>query len=493
MFGSVDFDKFWDDSEYSSKEFCEPLPTATTIAEVEQELNVKLPKSYILFMSVKNGGVPVNDACPCSEPTTWASDHVAISSFLAIGKETSYSLLGQLGSKFMIEEWGYPDIGVAICDCPSAGHDMIFLDYRQCGRHMEHGEPQVVHVDQEDDYKITFLANNFEEFISKLVPQENFDIDEEEVTFKLLQDVKNSPLWPELKELVNKSSNPIAVNHWLRSIAKGAVQENGTLVPLDDQLSRRFFDIIMMIESESDTTVKLSEAPIKWSKIIAAGIDGCTDDDVLRSISAWMNKRISDGEIINNEKADELQLSNAYREYLQSQIAAVAASLPTDPDQLADFFIEDGRHRQIIEAFELLPKDQLTVDLLSLKAVAHNNVGEHKIAYELLSSIDDICTDEAKHAYRKGFALFFGAKHYCNSQALAAKQANCYFSLMLSALDLFKYAIANGSGPVVEQCKNFEKSIRFEVREFYGREAEELKSAYDPLSAFEKLASGRPA
>ena len=65
----------------------------------------------------------------------------------------------------MIAEWEYPAIGVAICDCPSAGHDMIFLDYRACG---SQGEPAVVHVDQENDYKITHLADSFEEFIRGL-------------------------------------------------------------------------------------------------------------------------------------------------------------------------------------------------------------------------------------------------------------------------------------------------------------------------------------
>ena len=42
---------------------------------------------------------------------------------------------------------------------------MIFLDYRECGKN---GEPKVVCVDQEEDYSITFLADNFEDFIRGL-------------------------------------------------------------------------------------------------------------------------------------------------------------------------------------------------------------------------------------------------------------------------------------------------------------------------------------
>ena len=72
----------------------------------------------------------------------------------------------------MKDDWGYPDIGVAICDTPSAGHEMIFLDYRECGRQ---GEPKVVHIDQELDYEITLLADNFEDFIRGLVDSEELE------------------------------------------------------------------------------------------------------------------------------------------------------------------------------------------------------------------------------------------------------------------------------------------------------------------------------
>jgi len=107
-----------------------------------------------------------------NEPTSWADDHIAIAGFLSIGKDKPYSIGGNFGTRFWLEEWGYPDIGIAICDCPSAGHGMIFLDYRACG---PEGEPQVVHVDQESDYEITFVAKSFESFICGIVSEEVYD------------------------------------------------------------------------------------------------------------------------------------------------------------------------------------------------------------------------------------------------------------------------------------------------------------------------------
>ena len=175
-FEGFDLTNFWDDSMYALKEYVSDPPSDELIASVEEELGYKLPAAYIWLMKQHNGGIPVNTCYPCDEPTCWAEDHVAITGIFGIGREKSCSLCGELGSQFMIDEWEYPAIGVAICDCPSAGHDMIFLDYRACG---PQGEPAVVHVDQENDYKITHLADSFEEFIRGLEHESLYDPDED--------------------------------------------------------------------------------------------------------------------------------------------------------------------------------------------------------------------------------------------------------------------------------------------------------------------------
>lgn len=171
-FAGFDFTGFWDDHEDSIEEYTSPPPTKTLIASVEKELGYKLPEAYIALMQLHNGGVPNRSCFPTKGRTSWADDHVALSGIFGIGRDKEYSLCGAMGSKFMMDEWGYPDLGVYFADCPSAGHDMIALDYRKVG---PNGEPSVVHVDQERDYHVTPLAPNFEAFIRGLVSDEEFE------------------------------------------------------------------------------------------------------------------------------------------------------------------------------------------------------------------------------------------------------------------------------------------------------------------------------
>ena len=50
---------------------------------------------------------------------------------------------------------------------------MLCLDYSECGRG---GEPRVVHVDQEGDYEVTPVAENFDAFIRGLEDESVFDM-----------------------------------------------------------------------------------------------------------------------------------------------------------------------------------------------------------------------------------------------------------------------------------------------------------------------------
>lgn len=172
-FENFDFTDFWDDCDYSKENYIEEYPSDELIQELEIELGgYKLPQSYIELMRSHNGGLLEKCCFPTEEPNGWAEDHVMIEGLMGIGREKTYSLLGEQGSDFMIEEWGYPEIGICIAYTPSAGHEMIMLDYSLCGKQ---GEPRVVYIDQEDDYQMSVLAENFEDFVKGLVSEDEFE------------------------------------------------------------------------------------------------------------------------------------------------------------------------------------------------------------------------------------------------------------------------------------------------------------------------------
>lgn len=167
-------ENFWEQSEYSRREYeAEPV-TNDLVSAVEKKLGYKLPRSYIELMRTQNGGIPSRTCYRTNQRTSWAADHVAITGIYGISSSKPNTLCGQFSSQFWVDEWGYPPIGVYFADCPSAGHDMLCLDYSANGPDME---PRVVHVDQELDYRVTVLAETFEEFVLGLETEENFPIE----------------------------------------------------------------------------------------------------------------------------------------------------------------------------------------------------------------------------------------------------------------------------------------------------------------------------
>jgi hypothetical protein len=150
---------FFTDDDY----FTGPLLTNGMVRAAEGALGFRLPKAYLDLLLERNGGTPVRQCFPMTERTSWAVDHIEVAGLRGISGDWGIDA-PDLGSAAMTSEWGYPDIGVVICETPSAGPDTVMLDYSACG---PDGEPRVVHVD--DDRKVRHLAADFAEFARRLV------------------------------------------------------------------------------------------------------------------------------------------------------------------------------------------------------------------------------------------------------------------------------------------------------------------------------------
>lgn len=155
-----DWTGFWNDVDYAFESYIGKPVTDKDIKAAEADLGYTLPAAYIELLKNHNGGV-VKKNCFINDD----DDCVYITGIYGIDRDKKYSLLGEMGNEFWISKVKYPPIGIVVADTISGGHDMIFLDYRECG---PTGEPKVVRVDQECDYSITSLADNFGDFIKNL-------------------------------------------------------------------------------------------------------------------------------------------------------------------------------------------------------------------------------------------------------------------------------------------------------------------------------------
>jgi hypothetical protein len=126
---STDATRFFTDDKF----YTGPVLTDDLVKSAEAKLGYRLPPSYLALLAERNGGVPRRRCFRTAAPTSWANDHVEIAAIRGIGGDWGLDSEDGVGSSDMIAEWGYPDIGVVICEMPSAGHDAIMLDYSECG------------------------------------------------------------------------------------------------------------------------------------------------------------------------------------------------------------------------------------------------------------------------------------------------------------------------------------------------------------------------
>lgn len=155
----MDHNKFFVDDDYYSG----PPATESLIHAAEVRLGYRLPVAYRLLLGERNGGVPLKRCIRTDSPTSWAADHVEVAAILGVGGKWGIDTANGLGSEDQIAEWGYPDIGIVICQMPSGGHDTIMLDYSRCG---PDGDPTVVYIDE--DRRVRQIAENFGAFITLL-------------------------------------------------------------------------------------------------------------------------------------------------------------------------------------------------------------------------------------------------------------------------------------------------------------------------------------
>ena len=314
IFKDFDFTDFWYDREHSIKEYIEEFPGDDLIKSIEEELGYKLPDSYIELMKLHNGGILKKCCYPITERTSWAEDHVAINGIMGIGRTKTYSLCGSLGSQFMINEWGYPNTGVYICDCPSAGHDMIMLDYTNCDRN---AEPEVVHIDQERDYKKTLIAKDFETFIRGLVSPDVYDTSEQDLA-DTLEKFKTGR-FSDILQTYFQRDRSINFDKILRNLFTELTKEKGYFALHGDKLSFLAYDIQFYLLSINRKIRSKEEFVEEYPKMVAMGNNEITTGGYANFFEDWFDERVRTKNI-TKKFFGSYEFSAGYKQSLLEQI-----------------------------------------------------------------------------------------------------------------------------------------------------------------------------
>ena len=138
----------------SKSEYTGPDLDMDAVRRFESRYGISLPRSYIDLLSVVNGGTFVSTVeINCDDYIVEAEGIKGVGGSWGIDSE-------ELGSEYLIQEWGYPDIGIVIGIMISGGSDAIMLNYNSPS------EPSVSYVS--DDGEVYELARTFDKFQERI-------------------------------------------------------------------------------------------------------------------------------------------------------------------------------------------------------------------------------------------------------------------------------------------------------------------------------------
>lgn len=132
-----------------------PDLTDALIADAEAALRVRLPAGLLRVLWLRNGGYPARGRFPTAGPTSWAPDHIQISTLYGVWPGSGLWI-----SPRLVRARALPPVGVVVADTPSGCGDAVMLDYTACG---PLGEPRVVYAEPGVG-TVTVLAETFDAF-----------------------------------------------------------------------------------------------------------------------------------------------------------------------------------------------------------------------------------------------------------------------------------------------------------------------------------------
>lgn len=139
-----------------------PELTLQLVHAAEQQLGYVLPAAYVRLLEDQNGGSLSRRCILTDFWTPSAPGFVEIRAIRGIGGEWGIDAESG-GSAYLIDQWGYPPIGIVFCIAPAGAHVAVMLDYQGCG---PTGEPSVAYI--EEDRVPRTIAATFGDFVAAL-------------------------------------------------------------------------------------------------------------------------------------------------------------------------------------------------------------------------------------------------------------------------------------------------------------------------------------